>query len=59
MRINVVAVFGVRRVNFNLVEYRPGRDLDPDFRATSVDTSKPATARHFKTGHHGRGGRDQ
>jgi hypothetical protein len=33
MRINVVAVFGVRRVNFNLVEYRPGRDLDPDFRA--------------------------
>ena len=25
----------------------------------SVDTSKPATDRHFKTGHHGHGGRDQ
>jgi hypothetical protein len=25
----------------------------------SVDSSKPATGRHFKTGHHGRGGRDQ
>jgi hypothetical protein len=26
---------------------------------TSVDSSKPAIDRHFKTGHHGRGGRDQ
>ncbi len=25
----------------------------------SVDTSKPATDRHVKTGHHGHGGRDQ
>jgi poly-gamma-glutamate capsule biosynthesis protein CapA/YwtB (metallophosphatase superfamily) len=25
----------------------------------SVDSSKPATDRHFKTGHHGRSGRDQ
>lgn len=24
----------------------------------SVDSSKPAIVRHFKTGHHGRGGRD-
>ena len=26
---------------------------------SSVDSSKPATDRRFKTGHHGRGGRDQ
>jgi hypothetical protein len=27
--------------------------------STSVDSSKPATDRHVKTGHRGRGGRDQ
>lgn len=27
-------------------------------RKASVDSSKPATDRHVKTGHHGRGGRD-
>jgi NAD(P)-dependent dehydrogenase (short-subunit alcohol dehydrogenase family) len=43
---------------FLAVNIDPGV-IDTDMQAyTSVDTPKPATDRHFKTGHHGRGDRD-
>ena len=35
------------------------RKQDVFMRKASVDTLKPATDRHFKTGHHGRGDRDR
>jgi hypothetical protein len=39
---------------------RRKREIDrADDAEASVDSSKPATDRHFKTGHHGRSGRDQ
>jgi Mn-dependent DtxR family transcriptional regulator len=42
-----------------LVQFMRFLSSDPITKKASVDSSKPATDRHFKTGHHGRGGRDQ